>query len=81
MVAERAPPFVDAAANCTVPPPEPAAPDVIVSQAAFETAVHGKSGAFAVTVKLAVPPDGGTVTCVRPSVTEPVMPVCVTVKV
>jgi hypothetical protein len=56
MVAERAPLFVDAAANCTVPPPEPVAPDVIVSHASLLVAVQAQP-APAATSKLELPPD------------------------
>ena len=56
MVAERGPPFVDPAANCTVPPPEPVEPDVIVSHASLLVAVQAQP-APAATSKLALPPD------------------------
>jgi hypothetical protein len=81
MVAERMAPLFAVADHATVPEPVPEAPDVMVSQDAFGTAVQPKSGAFAVTVKLPVPPAAGTLTWAGLSVTEPTIPVCVTVNV
>jgi hypothetical protein len=66
----------------TVPLPVVDAPAVIVSHAAFEAAVHAKSGAFEVTVTvLPVAPAATAVSVAGVSVTLPVTPLCVTVNV
>jgi hypothetical protein len=55
-VPERGPPVVDEARNCTLPVPDPLAPDVIVSHASLLVAVHAQPLPV-VTSTLPVPPE------------------------
>jgi hypothetical protein len=73
IVPERAPPFVDAAVNLTVPLPDPLLPDVTVSHGASLVAVQSQPFP-AVTVTVPLPPPAGTFVLVGEIENEQALP-------